>query len=494
MSPPSEAGPTVRSQRGRSTTRAIALGALVLAVVAVAYVLLAGGNGSHQYRLMFETGGQLVTGNQVLVGGHPVGSVDSVELADDGQAEIKISVDRELHEGTTAVIRSTSLSGIANRYVSLSPGANNLPVLGDDAVITQVDTTSPVDLDQLFNTFNEKGRKGLRDIIQGYGAAYAGRGEQANAAYKYLNPSLVASDRLFAELSSDQQVLTDFLVNGAAVTSALAERRNDLSELTSNTNEGLGAIADQAEALDRSLTALPPAMRQANTTFVNLRAAFDDLDSFVAASKPATKNLAPFLRKLKNTARPSILVFKRLRLTVRRDGPHNDLAEFMEDQAPINQRAQTALPQAIQAESCSTVDPTPCGSPPGSDPPLRFLRPYSPDLFSALGKLGQVTAYYDAAGHFARIMSLVPVFQYNTVNEELDPFLPAPVVDPQFIEHPLAPELTYRRCPGAATQVNAGWPAPTDHPFLDGGLLTAGVPPADCGDPLAPQQQAPPGP
>jgi phospholipid/cholesterol/gamma-HCH transport system substrate-binding protein len=472
----------------------LALGALAFAVVAVAFVLLSSGGGGSQYRLLFETGGQLVPGNQVLIGGTPVGSVDNVELTDDAQAKVEITVDRELHEGSEAVIRSTSLSGIANRYVSISPGPNNAPVLEDDATITQVDTTTPVDLDQLFAAFSGKARKGLRDIIQGYGAAYAGRGVQANAAYKYLNPSLVASDRLFAELSADQEVLTDFLVNGAAVTSALAERRNDLSELTSNTNEGLGAIADQAEALDRSLTALPPAMRQANTTFVNLRAAFDDLDSFVAASKPATKNLAPFLRKLKNTARPSILVFKRLRLTVRRSGPHNDLAEFMEDQAPVNQRAQTALPQAIQAERCSTVDPGPCGSPAGSDPPLRFLRPYSPDLFGALAKLSQVTAYYDGAGHYARIMSLVPVFQYNSVNEELDPFLPAPVVNPQFIAGPTAPETTFRRCPGAATQVNAGWPAPTDHPFLDGGTLTFGLPPADCGDPLPPQQQAPPGP
>jgi phospholipid/cholesterol/gamma-HCH transport system substrate-binding protein len=488
MSPSSERDPVVRSQRGSSTTRAIAIGALALAVVAVAYVLLSSGDGGHNYRLQFETGGQLVTGNQVLIGGTPVGSVDSVELTDDAQAEVGITVDEELHEGSEAVIRSTSLSGIANRYVSISPGPNNAPVLEDDATITQVDTTTPVDLDQLFAAFDSKARKGLQDIIRGYGAAYAGRGEQASESYKYLNPSLVAADRLFAELSADQQVLTDFLVNGAAVTSALAERRNDLAELTSNANEGLGAIADQAVALDRSLSALPPAMRQANTTFVNLRAAFDDLDSFVAASKPATKNLAPFLRKLKNTARPSVKVFKRLRLAVRRPGAHNDLAEFTQDLAPINQRSQTSFPQAIKAEDCAAVDPTPCGSPAGSDPPLRLIRPYTPDIFGALGKLGAATAYYDGDGHYARVMSLIPLFQYNSLNEELDPFgPPAPTVDFTDIQFASAfpGENTFRRCPGGTTQ-----PAPDlSNPFLDLGNLTSGPPPADCN-----ATQVPPGP
>ena len=33
-----------------------------------------------------------------------------------------ITVDEPLHEGTTAIVRATSLSGIANRYVSLAPG------------------------------------------------------------------------------------------------------------------------------------------------------------------------------------------------------------------------------------------------------------------------------------------------------------------------------------------------------------------------------------
>ena len=49
---------------------------------------------------------------------------------------------------------------------------------------------------------------------------------------------------------------------------ALAERRDDLAALTQNANQALGAIAAENEAFDQALGALPPTMRQANTTFV----------------------------------------------------------------------------------------------------------------------------------------------------------------------------------------------------------------------------------
>jgi phospholipid/cholesterol/gamma-HCH transport system substrate-binding protein len=56
-------------------------------------------------------------------------------------------------------------------------------------------------------------------------------------------------------------------------------------------------------ALERTLDLLPDTLRKANTTFVNLRSTLDDLDRLVAASKPATRELAPFLRELRPVVR-----------------------------------------------------------------------------------------------------------------------------------------------------------------------------------------------
>ena len=88
--------------RGRILARVAGVGALLVGVVLVALVLF-GGDDGHKYKLLFETGGQLVPGNQVLVGGQPIGTVDDIKLTEDAQAEVEITVDEPLHEGTTAI-------------------------------------------------------------------------------------------------------------------------------------------------------------------------------------------------------------------------------------------------------------------------------------------------------------------------------------------------------------------------------------------------------
>ncbi len=71
-------------------------------------MIFLGGNGGHKYTLVFQNAGQLVPDNQVLIGGSPAGTVESIGLTDDNLAEVHVEVDQELHEGTTAVTRASS--------------------------------------------------------------------------------------------------------------------------------------------------------------------------------------------------------------------------------------------------------------------------------------------------------------------------------------------------------------------------------------------------
>jgi phospholipid/cholesterol/gamma-HCH transport system substrate-binding protein len=440
-----------RLRRGRGFSRIAAIVALLLIAIAIIVLLLSsGGNGNH-YRLLFESGGQLVKGNQVVIGGVPVGSVDDVTLTDNGQAQVDISVDRPMHVGTSAIIRATSLSGIANRYVSLQPGPDNAPELKQNETISEVDTTAPVDLDQLFNTLRGPERQALRNIIQGSATAYAGKGPEANQTYKYLSPSLVATDRLLQELDRDEGTLTDFLVNGASVVSAVAERRNDLSALTQNANEALGAIANENRSFDRALVALPPALRQANTTFHNLRPALDDLDVLVNASKPATKNLAPFLRDLKPVTTRSVPVFRDLGRAVNLKGKSNDLADATGDLTALEKRAADAIPITVQAMQ-------------DSQPNLQFLRPYIPDLMAGVAHLNQVAGYYDADAHYLRVAPVgLGVFSPTPASCKTAPGSTCTLA-PQdastvFNDYGAlgGPNFDlFRRCPGGSTPILAG--------------------------------------
>jgi phospholipid/cholesterol/gamma-HCH transport system substrate-binding protein len=431
--------------------------ALLAAVVLVAVVFL-GGDSGHSYRLLFETGGQLVEGNLVQVGGRSVGQVDEISLTDDAHAEVKVSVDDALHEGTTATIRATSLSGVANRYISLAPGPNSEPEIPGDGVIPTDDTTSPVDIDQLFNTFDARTRKALSGFIEGQAVVYGGDPKQANAAYKYLAPGIQSTERLLDELTSDDVALSQFLASGASVLDAIAARRDDVSALTENANEFLGAIAKENQAFDADLVALPPTLRQANTTFVNLRAALDDLDSFVATTGETTKDLAPFLRELRPVAEKAVPVFRDLRLTVTRRKPANDLGDALADLPGAERAAKTSVPVTIEA-----LD--------DSQPKIAQLRPYTPDLLAFLGRFGQASSNYDGNGHYLRVQpSGMNLFSWNSTTSVLEPL---PVED-QFTTFDNG---FFNRCPGGSTQ-----PIPGSNPFLGQGVLEglcdpAAVPP-----------------
>lgn len=424
--------------------RGIALAALVAAVVVVALLLLRNG-GTHEYVVVFETAGQLVKGDDVQVGGRAIGTVDDLELTDDNRAKITISVEDEyapLREGTTALIRQTSLSGVANRYVTLTMAPNDAPALDDGATIGAEKTTTPVDLDQLFDTLDEPTRQALQEVIQGSATQYADKGQQANQAAEYFNPALSTTRRLVNELTRDQQALSDFLANGSQVTQALAQRSDDITSLVANANAASAAIAQERTALSEDLQQLPPTLRRANTTFVNLRATLDDLDVLVEESKPATKELAPFFRELRPLVRDARPTIADLRTLINRPGSDNDLTELLEKAPSLERNARTSFASQTQALRDST-------------PILEFIRPYTPELVGFIRDFGQGSANYDANGHYARIEPMFTPYSFvdNPAGGLLTPQSPVGKLTGTSSNN-------IARCPGAASQPAADGSAP----------------------------------
>ena len=449
-------------QKGGAVARVIALLALVAGVALVVVTLFSNGDG-YRYKLLFETGGQLVPGNEVAVAGQAVGTIDSIDLTDNSQAEVEVTLDRPLLTGTTAQIRLTSLSGIANRYIALQMGPDPDDELPEGATLAADETTSPVDLDQLFNTFDRRTRAALQNFIQGQATVYTGNSAAARRTYKYFAPSLQAGERLLAELNSDQRALSRFLVEGGRVFGTLAQRREDLSALTQNANEALGAVAAENESFDQALGALPPTMRQANTTFVNLRAALDDLDPLIADLGDVAPDLPGFLRDLRPVARDAIPVLGNLRTAISRSGKTNDLTDALRDLPKAQKSARSAVPRTVTA-----LD--------DSQHIFEFARPYSPDLVAVLSKLGSGAGYYDFNGHYIRAQGAGSnLFDWDSVSEQLDPIGLAQI----YADYPALGTGPFVRCPGGATQANLGWPAPEDHPFLADGELTGECAPTD---------------
>ncbi|MEA2494066.1 MAG: phospholipid/cholesterol/gamma-HCH transport system substrate-binding protein [Thermoleophilaceae bacterium] len=429
--------------------------AAIVAVVIVVALLMFGGGSSYTVTATFENAGQLVKGNNVEIAGRPIGKVKSIELDSNAQARVKLEVGSgfdPLHEGTTAVIRAASLSGIANRYVELHPGPNSSPKIDDGGVIASDKTQAPVDLDQLFNTLDPKTRKGLQDIIQGGAAQYGGKSKQAAEAIRYFNPAISTSARVARELVVDRQAFQRFVTQTAETVSALDARRTDLAALVGNANATTKAIGDENVALGRALGLLPDTLRRANTTFVNLRATLDDLDVLVNESKPATKDLAPLFRKLRPLVADSRPTIRDLRLLIRKKGKNNDLIELTAKMPKLAKIAEDTFPHNIDALNKSL-------------PVISYIRPYMPDFTGWITKFGEGTNPYDANGHYARIQPIFNQFQYGET--------PAgPTLTPLPDETAGRNGLNARnslRCPGGAVQPapDGSNPWPDDAPGCD---------------------------
>lgn len=421
----------------------------MLVVLIVAYLVLSSGGGAN-YQLLFDEANQLVKGDQVQVGGVPVGSITNIVLTRDFKALITIRVDSSLtplHEGTTAQVRVPSLTSVANRYIALTPGPNNQPALAAGATLPTVATHGVVDLDQLFNVFNPRTRKALQEVLQGSAEQYAGAGRDFNLSVKYFSPSLAATGHIFSELVRDQSTFTSFLVETAKAVTTIGARNAQLTDLVENANTTFRAVGSQQANLAQALHQLPVTLRQGNRTFAALPSTFQALTKLVNVSTPDTKNLALFfsrLHPLLSTATPVVSNFS---TAIDRPGPNNDLTD-----------AFRALP--VLARVLSSSSPNGVTALKESVPITAFFGPYSPDLQGFVRDFGEGSAYYDANGHYARAAPVFNTFSLGA-NNTLTPVTPQ-----QGLEGLKTGQL--RRCPGAATQPAADGSSP----FVDNGLVS----------------------
>jgi phospholipid/cholesterol/gamma-HCH transport system substrate-binding protein len=406
--------------------RVAAVAAVTIAVIAVAVILLSGGS-SYTVKAVFLNASQIVSGDLVEVAGNNIGTVSDISLTPNGQAQLTLDIQNSnyqpLHAGTTATIREASLSGIANRYVDLRLGPANEAAIKSGGTIPTAQTTSEVDLDQLFNTLDASTRQGLQYVIQGSASQYAGKGKLAQQAWQYLNPAVASSSVLFREINRDTGRFTKFIVKTGNLFTDLAQRQSDLSGLVRNLATTTEALASQRTALGQSIQRLPPFMRLANTTFVNLRSALDDLKPLVDASKPVAPKLQKLLAQLEPLAVQSVPTVRDLSNIISRPGPSNDLIELVS----LGQPLASATVRKVHANGATRLGafPESAAALHGSTPELATARPYAVDLtgwFEGYSHPGG----YDANGGFSRVAPIVGVgsLQNGTLN-----FLP-PFVNP----------------------------------------------------------------
>ncbi len=433
--------------------RVAAVASLAVAIVVVVLVLL-GGSAPYTLHADFQDAGGLVTGNDVLMGPGKVGTVKSISLTSNGQAQITMSINSSagpLHEGTVARIYENSLSGVATRYIVLEPAPSAAPEIPNGGTIGENHTYSFVSLDQVFDSLNPLTLAGLRGVIKGEAASIQGKSAQANKTLKYLAPGLASTSNVTAELDRNEPAFDGLLVQGAQTMQALASRADQLSDLIQQANTTTGAIARQSVALEQALRLLPSTLNRSTNTFAGLDSTLDALDPVVAKSKIAARRLEPFAVSLNNLAKVAIPTVGALSDLIHNPAGTGDLTTLFLQTPKLAQLAATAFPNLIQAMNASQAQ-------------LDNLREYTPDVIAALTNVSQASGYYDANGHYIRVQPTFFAFGTDSSNQ---------LVAQSPADRYQGLEKVTSRCPGGAVQ-----PAPDgSSPVAVSGCQPSDTPP-----------------
>ncbi len=369
--------------------RLAAFAALAVAVVVVVVLLFGGGSG-YVLRAEFADAGQLVSGDLVTIAGHQVGSVGGISITNNGLADVELDISDSsitpIRGDTVATIGQLSLTGVANRFVSLALGPGAPIKSGGTLPLRQ--TRGIVDLDVLLNALTPKVRASLQRIIK-TGAYFVGQPtpQQLNRSIEYLNPALSQTAQLGAQIAADRYALSQLLQSTARVSSALASRSQDLGGLVSNTAAWLQEVASQRAALEDEISRAPAVLHQGSAVLADTNFTLKALNPVLKDLQPVAPRLGTLLRTLVPTARNAVPTVQGIQALV-----------------PSARAALTALPPVEKVATPAVRSLTAALKP--LIPVLAGLRPYAPDLIAGFfnGVGGGSGGGYDANGHYLKTL------------------------------------------------------------------------------------------
>ena len=304
----------------------------------------------------------LVQGNDVRMNGSRVGVVSAIvpRRHPDGSVSALLTLKlqtnvKPLPRNSTLIVRSRSALGL--KYVEITLGDRKLPggraapsFRNGDTIPLANATPEPVEIDQVFNMFDQPTRQAAQENLAEFGNAFAGRGVSLNEAIEVLPQLLPNLERVTRNLADPQTGLARFFRALNAAASEVAPVAEQQARLFVNLDVTFRALADVARPyIQDSITGGPPALNEAIRDFpfqrrflANTEALFRELRPGVAALRRAAPDLAGALE----IGTPTLI---RSQILNRRLIPlFQSLERFANDpQVPMGVRSLTSLMRSL---------------------------------------------------------------------------------------------------------------------------------------------------
>jgi virulence factor Mce-like protein len=291
--------------RRRNTSLAgspLLIGAVTTLIVVVAVFLSYNANNglpfvpTYDIKVALPEGSGLQPSNQVRIAGTRVGIVGSLKPHLDPRtgrvtaiANLKLEKKvQPLPADTKAIVLSVSAIGL--KYLELEKGHSSKTIpAGHEIPVSQ--TTEPVDIDQLFNMFDEKTRTAIQQNTNNFGDGLAGRGLELNETIHTLRPLVAKAIPVLRNLASPQTDLRNFFPALERVSEQVAPVAQQQAEFFSEQDTFFRAFASVAKSLEEATEGGPASLEQAIYSLPHEAAFTEKSTEFMRLLRPSAKAL-----------------------------------------------------------------------------------------------------------------------------------------------------------------------------------------------------------
>jgi ABC-type transporter Mla subunit MlaD len=298
------------------------IGAVTTLIVIVAVFLAYNANTGlpfvPSYRVSVEVpnAARLASLNDVRIGGHRVGVVESMH-AEDSAGGARAILDLKLDESVESLpqdsrfrVRYRSAFGLKYLEITRGTGAAAPEGFVFDDPESFVEQT---EFDQIYNTFDAPTRRSVRTNLRGFGDAFAGRGTSLNDAIAELEPLLRDLEPVARVLASRDTRLRRLFPSLAEAARIVAPVADEQADLFTNMAIAFAAISEDPEALQATISETAPTLEVGIETLPRLRPFLRDASVLTRALRPGVGELRIALPELNRAIRLGTPVLRRTR-------------------------------------------------------------------------------------------------------------------------------------------------------------------------------------
>jgi virulence factor Mce-like protein len=261
---------------------------------------------AYYVRAIFDNASTIVPGEDVKIAGVPVGVVSDMDVTDEKQAAVTLRIDNDnfipWKADASCTIRAQGLIG--EKFVECEPGSTDAPPLrrireGDgegERLLPVENTSSPVDIDLINNIMRLPYRQRLSILLSEFGTALAGRGEELNEVIHRANPALRETDEVLKILADQNRELAALARNSDEVLGPLAREREAVADFVVQANTTSEASAERRDDLRRSIALLPDFLAELEPLMADLEGFADQGIPLLADLRDAAPALGRMIR------------------------------------------------------------------------------------------------------------------------------------------------------------------------------------------------------